>query len=120
MNIHEVTYGGYRQGKFIFHTSSNQLVTLFPNEVCPLIIEYQIISLMNKCVGHKFMVGVYPVTEGYFVKERLKSGKIYYDIYEGDTNMFTGMTVDAKEDIPKDINGKKVHVVGKKIVLQKL
>lgn len=120
MNQYQVVYQGYRNGDFVFITKSGAAIKLKALEITPIFSETEIIKVMNGLINHVFIVGVYPVSHGYFVKERFFGGRTVYDIYDAETKVFAGITINDKEDIPKELNGKRISIYGKKSLLSKL
>ncbi len=120
MNQYNATYKGYKKGLFIFHINKGSQITLYPFEVCPLLPESRIINIMNNEIGHKFIIGVYSASTGYYVRNRWQEGKLVYDLYDAVLKLFAGITFENKDDIPKEIKGKKIHFHGKKILLSKV
>lgn len=120
MNQYQVVYQGYKNGEFVFINNKGIAMKLKAAEITPLFSESEIIKVMNTLIEHVFIIGIYPVNHGYYVRERFHAGHTVYDLYDATTKMAINVTLRNKEDIPKEYNGKKVSIYGRRSLLSKL
>lgn len=119
MTPYNVVYNGYKKGKFVFTTEEGIIANLYYYEVCPCMNEVETALLMRNFINHKFIIGVYPPFDGYYIREKMTELGLIYEIYDAKTKLPSGLTYVTKDEIPKKLKGKVVHLNGKKIVLKK-